>query len=236
MTVEEAINKPGVVIDRWVLRLGKEDGEFQPWHLSPDTFEEDFTAFTSCLDLKRRVISVEERMRDEKAKIKAAKKIVKAEAKAKAKAEEKAQKKAERERVKAEAKIEREKLKADAKAERERLKEEKRNAPSNIEQNQQTSEVNTNGMVSVQPLQTNNGMSGNQHENPQVILRENGQNRDSEANKETQAVDSLNLAAKLERAGITGITPVEEPKPIFTSNIVVEAEDKPRPRFTIPTE
>ncbi len=51
------------VVDRWVIRLGKEDAEFDPWYLPAETFETDFNGFLTCLSLRRTVDIVEERMK-----------------------------------------------------------------------------------------------------------------------------------------------------------------------------
>lgn len=49
--------------DRWILRLGKEDGEFgEPWHLTAADFADDFKAFLYCLALVRQHKSVTARM------------------------------------------------------------------------------------------------------------------------------------------------------------------------------
>lgn len=67
--------------DRWVIRLGKENGEFDPWHMGKDDFETDFEGFKLCLKLSRNVETVEARMKAkldiEKAEIKAEKKAAK---------------------------------------------------------------------------------------------------------------------------------------------------------------
>jgi hypothetical protein len=125
--------------DRWVLRLGKEDGEFQPWHLEAEDFAEDFAGFVACLELKRVVLSIEERMRRQKKDTREAKKIArvaareiaiaeKKAAKAAEKAEAKRLKQEEKERIKAEAKETREKLRAEKKAAKETLKLSKKDA------------------------------------------------------------------------------------------------------------
>lgn len=49
--------------DRWVLRLGKTDGKFEPWHLPESEFDEDFQVFIDCLNLSRGVRMLEERLR-----------------------------------------------------------------------------------------------------------------------------------------------------------------------------
>lgn len=52
--------------DRWILRLGKEDGKFEPWHLGPETIDEDFEAFKLCLTLRRQMRIINERMKTDK--------------------------------------------------------------------------------------------------------------------------------------------------------------------------
>lgn len=59
-------------IDRWVLRLDKTSGKFEPWRLGPETFEEDLDAFLACLDLTRAIEVVEARMKVKKDFIKRA--------------------------------------------------------------------------------------------------------------------------------------------------------------------
>lgn len=71
------------VVDRWIIRLGKEDAEFDPWHLEADQFPEDYAAFCSALDLHRAVNDLKDR-------IKGRKDVVKAEKKARAQAEKEA--------------------------------------------------------------------------------------------------------------------------------------------------
>lgn len=49
--------------DRWVIRLGKEDGEFDPWHAEgEELFKQDFTAFEQCLALTRSMAAIEARI------------------------------------------------------------------------------------------------------------------------------------------------------------------------------
>jgi hypothetical protein len=124
--LEEYPNLP--IDDIWILRLGKseeEAGKFEPWHMTPDEYEEDFKGFLACLTLTRLVDSVEERMKHQKGAIRSIKKQQRETAKALAKEAEKLQKAM----AKATAKLEKEKeklrIKAEAKAERERLKAEK---------------------------------------------------------------------------------------------------------------
>lgn len=54
------------ISDRWILRLGKEEGDFEPWHLGPDTLADDFAAFTNCLTLRRILATIENRTKAEK--------------------------------------------------------------------------------------------------------------------------------------------------------------------------
>lgn len=49
---------------RWILRLGKEDGEFEAWY--EEDFQTDFLTFLACLDLYRLNKQVDKRMRDAK--------------------------------------------------------------------------------------------------------------------------------------------------------------------------
>ena len=52
--------------DRWILRLGKDEADFEPWHLGPDTLADDFESFRLCLTLRRLYSKVEKRMADTK--------------------------------------------------------------------------------------------------------------------------------------------------------------------------
>lgn len=53
-------------VDRWIIRLGKDDGEFDPWHLGPETLQDDMAAFLLALDLTRAVNLLEARMAEYK--------------------------------------------------------------------------------------------------------------------------------------------------------------------------
>jgi hypothetical protein len=126
---EEALNKKGVIIDRWILRLGKSDeeaGKFTPWFLPSNTLKEDYAAFLACLNLTRLVDSVEERMKGQKTTIRAVKKEQRETAKALAKEQEKLQKALDKAAAKIAKEAEKVRVKAEAKAERERLKAEKK--------------------------------------------------------------------------------------------------------------
>jgi hypothetical protein len=51
--------------DRWVIRLGKDDAEFDPWHVEGDElFAQDFTAFLNALALYRSVDVIKDRLSD----------------------------------------------------------------------------------------------------------------------------------------------------------------------------
>ena len=54
------------VEDRWIIRLGKENGKVEPWHLEKKDYEEDLDAFLSALDLFNSVKSINERMKNMK--------------------------------------------------------------------------------------------------------------------------------------------------------------------------
>lgn len=97
--------------DRWVLRLGKEEGDFEPWHVTQETYKEDFRAFALCLELSNIVDSVNERMKEHKKRIKEIEKEEKKEAKAKIKAEAKTLKQQEKQRIKEENKLAKEEFK-----------------------------------------------------------------------------------------------------------------------------
>lgn len=64
--IKQAIEKYGPVQSRFILRLGKEDGKFEPWHLGPETQELDFKTFLACLQLHRLNREVDKRMRETK--------------------------------------------------------------------------------------------------------------------------------------------------------------------------
>lgn len=57
--------------ERWIIRLGKEDGEFEPWHLGPEEFEHDWYAYLCCLMLTRAIKTVSERQTAQQRVIKA---------------------------------------------------------------------------------------------------------------------------------------------------------------------
>jgi hypothetical protein len=53
------------IAHRWVIRLGKEDGEFEPWHINSEKdFHADFTAFLDALALTRSIALVKDRLKE----------------------------------------------------------------------------------------------------------------------------------------------------------------------------
>ena len=70
------------VKDRWIIRLGKDDGVFEAWHLESETFKDDWAAFKDALTLKRSMAVVDDRTQQMKDERRKAKKAAKAEAKA----------------------------------------------------------------------------------------------------------------------------------------------------------
>ena len=70
------------VTDRFVIRLGKNNGEFDPWHLTEDTYEYDLDAFLTAYDLTMCVGALEKRMAAYKSKRAAKRRASKAMAKA----------------------------------------------------------------------------------------------------------------------------------------------------------
>jgi hypothetical protein len=95
-----------VATDRWVIRLGKEDGEFDPWYAPVETFSADWNGFYLALMLTRQVAATEQRIADAKAVERARLKAIKDEqraVKAAAEAEEKARIKDEKAQARLEA-------------------------------------------------------------------------------------------------------------------------------------
>ena len=62
---------------RVILRLGKTDGKFETWLLTPDSFEADLNAFLSCLGLHRSLKEITERRKVERAELRAIIKSIK---------------------------------------------------------------------------------------------------------------------------------------------------------------
>lgn len=70
----EETNDP--VEDRWIIRLGKDDAEFDPWHApGVEQFTQDFDAFLHALNLTRSLDSIEKRLSGVKEQRKAAMKL-----------------------------------------------------------------------------------------------------------------------------------------------------------------
>ena len=143
--------------DIWILRLGKseeEAGKFEPWHLTPDEYEEDFQGFLACLNLTRLADSIEERMKGQKSTIRAVKKEQHETAKALKKEQEKLQKALDKAAAKLARDAEKVRIKAEAKAERERLKAEKKGqACTSIEPKEPLSETSSQ-LVTITPTLT----------------------------------------------------------------------------------
>jgi len=89
------------IFDRWVLRLGKSQGDFEFWYLPDVYFEADLEAFLAALHLYRGLRDVEERRRIDKKAFTELTRSVKKEAKAEIKSQEKATKAAAKAELKA---------------------------------------------------------------------------------------------------------------------------------------
>jgi hypothetical protein len=70
------------VKDRWVVRLGKDDAQFEAWHLGPETYKDDWKAFLYCLKLRRAVDVVENRTKEFKDMVRGEKRAAKKKARA----------------------------------------------------------------------------------------------------------------------------------------------------------
>ena len=123
--IEEALGKPGIVVDRWILRLGKnaeEAGKFAPWFLPSSTFKQDLEGFLGCLSLVKLHEAVKERMSTQAKGVRAAKKLQREAQKALDKAETKAKRAQEKAQLELDRAAEKERIKADAKRAREEAK------------------------------------------------------------------------------------------------------------------
>jgi len=124
-TIREALCKPKVTIDRWVLRLGKsgtEAGKFAPWFLPSNTFEQDLEGFLVALRLTKLVEATKERMSIQKSNVRGIKKQQKTEQKEIAKMKAKVEKEEAKAKLKLERAAEKERIKAEAKKNREEAK------------------------------------------------------------------------------------------------------------------
>jgi hypothetical protein len=120
------------IADVWILRLGKsedEAGKFEPWHMGPEDFADDFAGFLACLSLSRLVKSVKERMDKQRADIRFIRKEQKETAKALAKEQEKLAKAIAKAEAKQLKEIEKKKTQEEAKIAREKAKAEKKALP-----------------------------------------------------------------------------------------------------------
>lgn len=64
--------------DRWIIRLGKEDGKFEPWHIEGRTnFILDTDAFLSALALKRALKNIDRRTKEREGEIRSQRKAEK---------------------------------------------------------------------------------------------------------------------------------------------------------------
>jgi hypothetical protein len=93
-----------LVTDRWVIRLGKDDGKFEPWHYEWEDFEKHFQCFKDALALSRSVSGIEAQIKERKdvaraeaKRVREAAKKLKEEEIAAERAEKKAKAKADRE-------------------------------------------------------------------------------------------------------------------------------------------
>jgi hypothetical protein len=68
--------KNDAIEDRWIIRLGKDDAEFDPWHAEGvEAYQRDWAAFKHALDLTRSLKTIEADLSDIKNKRKAAMKL-----------------------------------------------------------------------------------------------------------------------------------------------------------------
>jgi len=71
--------------DRWIIRLGKEDAEFDPWHAEGlEVYQQDWAAFLAALGLVKALDIIESRMRQQRSVRRAEMKKIEAIAKEKA--------------------------------------------------------------------------------------------------------------------------------------------------------
>jgi hypothetical protein len=101
---------------RFILRLGKLDGKFEPWLIGPEFFADDLDTFLAALVLYRSLKSLEERRRKDKAELRAVIKVIRDEARAIQDAKDRAERLAAREASKLATKERNEALDAEYKA------------------------------------------------------------------------------------------------------------------------
>lgn len=78
--------------DRWILRLGKEEGDFEAWYLPDEYFEADFEAFLSVRQLYSSLEEIQERRKADRAAFRDRVRAIKKEEREAAEAVEKQQK------------------------------------------------------------------------------------------------------------------------------------------------
>ncbi len=66
-----------VIEDRWIIRLGKEDGEVEPWHITAEHFERDWQGFLTCLKLSRLMRNLKQTLKDKREKDSAVRSAIK---------------------------------------------------------------------------------------------------------------------------------------------------------------
>lgn len=69
-----------LVLDRWIIRLGKDDAEFEAWHREEHTFQMDWAGFVDALKLNRTVEVVKKNLQERESNLRAAVKAEKQEA------------------------------------------------------------------------------------------------------------------------------------------------------------
>ena len=52
--------------DRWIIRLGKTEGDFEIWHLGMETYDSDFMTFRNALDLSKSMKALNNRIAGER--------------------------------------------------------------------------------------------------------------------------------------------------------------------------
>lgn len=86
--------------DRWIMRLGKTEGDFECWYLPAEHFEKDFDAFLAALQLYRSLDEIESRRANERKEFNTFVRAAKRAEKEAAEEADKASRAAERERLK----------------------------------------------------------------------------------------------------------------------------------------
>jgi hypothetical protein len=81
-----------IVTDRWIIRLGKEDAEFDPWYADASTYDLDWKGFHTALVLSRTVESIKLRVKERTDYLRAQEKAEKQRLREEAEAAEKARK------------------------------------------------------------------------------------------------------------------------------------------------